>query len=135
MRRGGPVWEPQQNVAMSKENGTEPKVQTRFKQPKKRLFLKEWRKYRDDITQDRLAERAGISQGMISQLETGQSDYTGELLERLSEALNCEPADLIMRNPTDPEAPWTIWERLKPSQRRTAIRMLEALADQAEDAA
>lgn len=116
-----------------KKRPAEPKVQTRFKQPKQRLFLKQWRKYRDNITQARLAERSGVSQGMISQLENGASDYTGELLEKLSFGLNCTPADLIMRNPTDPEAPWTIWERLKPAQRKQAVRLLQALVD--EDAA
>jgi transcriptional regulator with XRE-family HTH domain len=118
---------------MAKKTIPEVKVRTRFKQPKQRTFLPQWRKYRDNITQERLAERAEVSQGMISQLETGQSDYTGELLEKLSYALRCEPADLIMRNPLDTEAPWSIWERLKPEQRKQAIRLLKALAE--DDAA
>lgn len=133
MRRGGPGENARQNVDMAKKN-PEQKVQTRFKQPKRRLFLKEWRKYRDDLTQERLAERAGVSQGMISQLETGDSDYTGDLLEKLAYGLNCEPADLIMRNPTDPEAPWTIWDRIKPERRLQALRVLETFAE-AEEAA
>ena len=97
---------------------------------KKRLFLKEWRAFRDDITQERLADRAGISQGMISQLENGTSDYTGALLDKLAYALRCDPGDLIMRNPVDPESPWSIWETLKPEQRRQAIRLLKALIDE-----
>ncbi len=39
-----------------------------------------------------------------------------------------------MRNPLDPEAPWSIWERLKPEQRKQAIRVLRALADESEAA-
>ena len=95
------------------------------KRPKGLPLLKNWRKYRDDITQERLAERAGISQGMISQLETGDSDYTGALLEALAFGLDCEPADLIMRNPLDPEAPWSIWDAIQPEDRPQAILVLK----------
>jgi transcriptional regulator with XRE-family HTH domain len=115
---------------MKKKGAAGPKVQTRFKQPKRRTFVTEWRRYRS-LTQERLAERAGVSQGMISQLETGQSDYTGELLEKLADALECKPADLIMRNPLDTEAPWLIWDQLKPEQRKQALRVLKALIDEA----
>jgi transcriptional regulator with XRE-family HTH domain len=128
MRRDGRNGTLSQNTAMAKKKPAEPKV-PRFKKPKRRTFLPEWRKYRDNITQERLAERAGVSQGMISQLETGASDYSGELLEKLAYALNCEPADLIMRNPLDTAAPWSIWEQLKPEQRSIAIRFLKALRE------
>lgn len=130
MSRGGSNVNHRQNVEMAKRKAAEPKVQTCFKQRKRRTFLREWRKHRG-LTQERLAERAGVSQGMISQLETGESDYTGELLEKLADALQCEPADLIMRNPLDTEAPWSIWDRLRPDQRKQAIRVLKALVDEA----
>ncbi|CAL8974541.1 helix-turn-helix domain-containing protein [Rhodoplanes serenus] len=104
------------------------------KRRRRRLFLREWRKHRG-LTQERLADRAEITQGMISQLENGRSDYTGELLDRLAEALMCEPADLIMRNPLDAEAPWSIWDTLKPEQRKQAIKILKALADEDDKAA
>lgn len=103
-------------------------VRTRFKRQKGLPLLKKWRKYRDNITQERLADRAGISQGMISQLENGDSDFTGGLLDVLADALSCEPADLIMRDPTDPEGIWSIWDRIKPEQRKMAIDMLKVLA-------
>jgi len=93
-------------------------------------LLKRWRKYRDNLTQERLAERTGLSQGMISQLENGQSDYTGGMLELLADALRCDPPDLVMRDPLDPEGIWSIWDRLKPAQRRQAVRLLKALADE-----
>jgi transcriptional regulator with XRE-family HTH domain len=101
----------------------------RPKKPARRIFLREWRKHRG-LTQERLAERAEVTQGMISQLEGGTSDFTGELLGRLADALSCDRADLIMRNPLDPEAPWSIWDTLKPQQRRQALRLLKALADE-----
>lgn len=108
----------------SKKNGL---VTPRQKQRKGIPFLRHWRKHRG-LNQQRLADRAEVTQGMISQLENGKSDYTGELIERLAAALNCTPADLMMRNPLDPESPWSIWDRIKPEARPQAVRMLKVLA-------
>lgn len=103
------------------------KVVPRFK-PKKGLpLLKKWRAYRNDITQTQLAERSGVSQGMISQLENEETDYTGETLQKLAFGLDCEPADLIMRDPTDTEAPWSIWETLKAPEKKQAIEIMKTL--------
>jgi len=94
------------------------------KRQRGRLFLREWREYRQ-LSQDALASRIGKTQGLISQLENGKVNYTGALLEALSDALRCEPADLIMRNPQDPEAPWSIWDRLRPVERKQVIQFIE----------
>jgi transcriptional regulator with XRE-family HTH domain len=92
-------------------------------------YLRQWRKYRE-LTQEELAAQAGISQGMVSLLETGKSDYTGELLETIAKTLGCTPADLLTRDPLDMEAPWSIWDSMPPEQRRQAIRILRALAEE-----
>ena len=98
--------------------------------PKRRdrraLFLRQWRKHRN-LTQATLAERSGVSQGLISQLENNTTDYSGETLAALAFALNCDEADLIMRDPTDSEAPWSIWETLKPVEKRQAVEILKGL--------
>lgn len=95
--------------------------------PKKGLpFLRAWRNHRT-LTQEKLADRAGITQGMISQLENGQSDYTGELLKVLADALMCEPVDLLIRDPSQPEAIWTIWDQAKPAQRRQIVEVAKTL--------
>lgn len=110
-------------------------VGTRFKGPKFRpTFIQKWRKYRG-LSQQRLADRVGMTGGNLSEIENGNTAYTQATLEALAEALNCEPADLIMRDPTDVEAPWSIWERLKPAQRKQAIRLLRALEDESTEAA
>lgn len=93
---------------------------------KRRLFLREWRNHRN-LTQEKLADRAGLTQGMISQLENGQSDYTGELLRRLAGVLLCDPADLITRDPSKPEPMWSIWDQAKPAQRRQIEEVAKAL--------
>jgi len=91
-----------------------------------RWFLREWRKHRG-LTQDQLAERSGLSKPFISQLERGMRQYTQSLLERFAEVLRCDPPDLIMRDPTDPEGLWSIYDQLTPPQRVQAVAVLRAI--------
>ncbi len=105
------------------------KVTPRFK-TKPRHFIREWRKFRH-LTQAQLAERADLTHGAISQLENAEVNYTQPTLEALADALQCSPGDLIMRRPDDPDAPWSIWDNLKPEQRKQAVRLLKALKDEA----
>jgi len=99
-------------------------VRPRFKENKARHYIKAWRKHRR-LTQEQLAERAGVSTGNISHLENGNQNYTQPMLEAIAEALQCEPADLLMRDPTQPEAIWTIWEKLDQPAKNQAIQILE----------
>lgn len=96
------------------------------KRQRPRLFLKQWRTHRG-LTQEQLAERTDLSQGMISQLENGRSDFTGNLLDLLAEALQCDRADLLMRDPTEPDSPWSVWEALDIPERRQAVEIMKAL--------
>lgn len=96
-------------------------------------LLRKWRKFRG-LNQERLAGRLDMSTASISQLETGKTGYTQDTLERLAVALDCQPADLLMRDPTDPVGIWSIWDRLKPVQRRRAVKVLTALIEEEEAA-
>src|SRR4051794_37976533 len=96
------------------------KVISRLKPEKPRHFIKEWRNHRN-LTQEVLAERVEMSASSISQIETGEQGFTDSTLYALADALNCDAGDLLMRNPLDTEAPWSIWERLQPEQRKQAI--------------
>lgn len=44
----------------------------------------------------------------ISQIETYSQSWTGETLAPLAKGLNCEPCDLLARNPLDKDEPW-VW--------------------------
>jgi transcriptional regulator with XRE-family HTH domain len=112
------------------------RVTARFKTKERKHFIRQWRLFRG-LTQERLAERVGLSISSISQLESGDQGYRQETLEALADALNTEPGNLLMRNPADPEAPWAIFDQLKPATKRQAIELLKTLqrTDQAEDAA
>lgn len=79
------------------------------------------------MTQEQLADRVGLTQGMISHLENGRTDFTGNMLDLLAEALGCERADLLMRDPTDTEAPWSIWETLDIPERKQTVEIMKAL--------
>lgn len=89
-------------------------------------YLRQWRKARG-YTQDRLAEMTGLSKPFISQLEGGKRQYTQELLELFSEALSCSPADLLVRDPSDPEGIWSLWEELAPTERRQVVEIGKTL--------
>lgn len=89
-------------------------------------FIREWRRYRN-LTLERLADRLEVTPGNLSQLERGLIGYSQPLLEALANALGCSVADLLIRDPTDPEGIWSIWEGLKPAERHQAIEVLKAL--------
>jgi transcriptional regulator with XRE-family HTH domain len=89
------------------------RVKSRLKKPtNRRHFIREWRKHRG-LTQPQLAERIGVSVSSISQLETYKQGYSQATLEALADALNCEPADLLIRDPLSREGIWSIWESLE----------------------
>lgn len=96
------------------------------KNNKSPFFLKQWRKHRG-YTQDRLAEMVGLSKPYVSQLETGKRQYTQELLEQFAEALQCAPADLIMRDPSEAEGIWSIWGDLKPAERNQVVEIAKTI--------
>lgn len=92
-----------------------------------RHFVKEWRKFRG-LTQERLAERTPFTTGAISQLETGRTKYTQDMIEALAFALECEPGDLLSRDPTKEGEVVDLLSRLSDENKDAAIKMLKALA-------
>lgn len=114
---------------LANDFGMAKRVQPRFKgQPRRfrRIFLREWRKYRG-YTQDQLAEMVDMSVSNISQLERATQGYSQEGLERLAEALRCDPAHLLNVDPTRDEAIWSIWERASEGERRQIVEVSKAL--------
>jgi transcriptional regulator with XRE-family HTH domain len=57
-------------------------------------------------------------------LENGKRGYTQETLEAIADALGTDAASLLMRNPTDPGAIWSIWDQAKQGERQ----LIEELA-------
>jgi transcriptional regulator with XRE-family HTH domain len=105
-------------------------VTTRFKQ-KPRYFFREWRKFRDK-TQEQIAEVVGVQPSAISQIENGKQGFTNSTLEGIAYALMCEPGDLLMRNPLDKNAPWSLWDKLPETDRRRVLVFMADLAKTAD---
>lgn len=113
-----------QNALMSKR--------PRFKTKRRKTFIREWRKKKGH-TLAQLAERLllleeiDITEGQLSRIERGESAYGQDMLEAIARAMSLEPADLIMRNPTDPAPIWSIWDDLTPAQRIQLVAIGETL--------
>ena len=106
-------------------------------------YFREWRKA-CGLTLEQAAERierasetradAGpqarpisMTHATLSRIERGRLPYGQGLLEILAEIYRTDRASLIMRDPSDPEGLWSIWEQLQPLERRQAIAVLKAL--------
>lgn len=92
------------------------------KRPRRRTFFKQWRQYRG-LSQEQLANRLDSSVASISRIESGTQPYTQDVLEALADALQTDPASLLMRNPLDEEAIWSLWERAKPGERQMIVEI------------
>lgn len=92
----------------------------------RKFFLREWRKYRG-LTQQELADRAGLTNSAVSHLERGAKAYTQGSLEALARALECEPADLLARDPSSDEPLWAAWDGIADADRARVIAVIKAL--------
>lgn len=93
---------------------------------RKPVFLREWREHRG-MTLEQVAEALNVTAGALSQAELGKTNYTRPMLEFLADLYRCEPGDLLMRDPTDSDAPWTLWEQAKKGQREQIISMMKII--------
>ena len=101
--------------------------------PRRKTFLKEWREYRH-LTQEQAAERLDITQATLSRIERGLHPYSQDFLEKAAEAYHCEPQDLLMRNPSDKGAVWSITDNLRKAtkaEREQIAAVVDALLKKA----
>lgn len=115
---------------------TAKKVTPRLKGPQFRTtFIRQWRLHRE-LTQEQLAERVatylaerGIAKGYthasIGRLENGKMGYTQPVLEAIADALRTDPASLLMRDPTDTQALWSVWDQAQPAERKLITEQAE----------
>jgi transcriptional regulator with XRE-family HTH domain len=90
----------------------------------RRTYIAKWREVRN-LTQEQLAARLDMTQSHLSMLENGKRGYTQETLEAIAHALQTDVASLLMRDPTTPEALWSIWEQAQQGQRDEIERYAE----------
>lgn len=96
------------------------------KRPLSRTFLREWRKY-NRMTQEQAAEPLNLDPTTLGRIERGLVPYDQRLLEAAAELYGCEPADLIMRNPNDPEGIWSVWDHAKQGQRQQIVEVAKVI--------
>jgi len=94
--------------------------------------LREWREHRGK-TLVQVAEFLHMTHGTLSRVERGKVPYNQKLLEALAELYICDPADLIMRDPTDSAAIWTLWDHAKPLDRAKIVSVARTITGEGED--
>jgi transcriptional regulator with XRE-family HTH domain len=112
---------PHYGMAKGKTN-PKARLERADRRPLGRTYIRQWRKFRG-MTLERLAERVDMTAGNLSQIERGNQPYSQSQLEALAEALQTDVASLLMRDPTDSEALWSIWDQAKQGQRRQIVEI------------
>lgn len=95
-------------------------------------WIREWREAKD-LSQERLAERVGLSVPQVSKIENGKQGYRQDTLEQFAAAMGLEPADLLRppHAPKDELAAYVMG--LSEKRRKRALRVLQALAAEEGD--
>lgn len=76
------------------------------------------------LTQEELAERAGVTHGTISRIERGKIALTEDMRFKLAAALDLSPASLVIEDEHARLA--QVWDRIDPTARPLALRVLES---------
>lgn len=105
----------------------EPKVISRLKPdpPYKLTFIRQHRESQG-LTLERLADRVGektggMSHATLSRIERGLQPWSQPVLEAIAEALGTDVVSLLIRDPKDPDAIWSIWDQAKPAERKMIV--------------
>lgn len=99
---------------------------------RRRTFVREWREYRD-LSQDELADRAGITKGNVSQLERALISYRQDTFERIAVALDCSVVDLLTRTPNQAQDLLSLWNKATIAKRKTFEEIAKAILNEPSD--
>lgn len=107
------------------------RVTSRLK-PLRSNFIRQWRDARR-LTLEQLAERLAEDHGLkithasLSRIERSLQPYNQRQLEAIAAELQTDPASLLMRDPSDSEAMWSIWDQAKPGEKRQITEIAKTL--------
>jgi transcriptional regulator with XRE-family HTH domain len=96
---------------------------------RRKTFLREWRRSKPGRTLEQVAAELHISQPQLGRIERGDSPYNQDMLESLAELYGCSVADLLMRDPSDPDGIWSIWDNALPGDKRMISAAAEAVVN------
>jgi transcriptional regulator with XRE-family HTH domain len=95
--------------------------------PRFRLtYIRQWRVHKG-LSLEKLAARIPMDKGNLSKVERGLLPYNQEMLERIADALQTDVASLLIRDPSEPEAIWSIWDRAGQGTRRQIASVAETI--------
>jgi transcriptional regulator with XRE-family HTH domain len=80
------------------------------------------------MSQEELAARIGVTQSMISQWENGESDIPFSTVHDIARALDTT-IERLLRDPSEGEDFYRVWEQLPLNERPRALRILRNLTD------
>jgi transcriptional regulator with XRE-family HTH domain len=108
-------------------------------------YLRAWREHRN-LTLEQVAERItlrsqerrdavddltaprSMTHASLSRIERGRQPYNQPLLEILAAIYMTDVASLLIRDPSDPEGIWSLWDRIRQSDKQVALSVLEGFA-------
>jgi transcriptional regulator with XRE-family HTH domain len=120
-------------VDHSEESWCDPVAMAPVPKPRPRhaTFLRAWRKHKG-LTQEKAADRIGCDRTLLGRIENGKVPYNQMFLEAAADAYECEPADLLMRDPKSPI--WTVMDtirQLSPADQERVVKIVETFRDAA----
>lgn len=68
-----------------------------------------------------------MSAAQLSRIETGVQPYTQDFLEACADALLTDTASLIMRDPSSPDAIWSLWDQAKAPERKMIVDIVKTI--------
>lgn len=89
-------------------------------------FMRQWRQHREK-TLVQVAEELHMTHGQLSRIERGLQPYNQELLEKLADLYRCDVVDILIRDPSQPESIWSLWDRAHPGERQQITTIAGAL--------
>jgi transcriptional regulator with XRE-family HTH domain len=87
---------------------------------------------RRKLSQEKFGARVGLTQGMISHLENGESDYTRTHVETFARELGVDPADLVATDSTNPNSIYGLINSLPEDERPRALELLKVFQQTAK---
>ncbi len=66
-----------------------------------------------------------MSHAQLGRIERGLQPYNQALLEALADLYRTDPASLIMRDPTNEDAIWSLWDQAEIGQRQEIEKYAE----------
>jgi transcriptional regulator with XRE-family HTH domain len=94
-----------------------------------KTYIRAWREFRGK-TQDQCGQAVGISESQFNRIENGKSPYNQVFLELAAEYLETDVASLLMRDPTQPAALWSLWDHASVGERKDIERLVRVIVQE-----